>query len=73
MAAPRWKSTRSPPTNPIEAKAVIDAALEFMLTDPDRSLGIVTLNQKQRDLISEEFEYAVANTLAKFASYDEPK
>src|SRR5258705_10937314 len=48
-------------TNPIEAKAVIDAALEFMRTDSDRSLGIVTLNQKQRDLISEELEYAVAN------------
>ncbi len=48
-------------TNPIEAKALIDAALEFMRIDPDRSLGIVTLNQKQRDLISEEFEYAVAN------------
>lgn len=48
-------------TNPIEAKLVVEAALEFMRTDPDRSLGIVTLNQKQRDLISEEFEYAVAN------------
>jgi hypothetical protein len=32
-----------------------------MRTDPNRSLGIVTLNQKQRDLISEEFEYAAGN------------
>ena len=32
-----------------------------MRTDPDRSLGVVTLNQKQRDLISEEFEYALAS------------
>lgn len=46
-------------TNPAEARIVVDAALEFMRTDPDRSLGIVTLNQKQRDLISEEFEYAL--------------
>ncbi len=46
-------------TNPIEAKAVIEAAFEFMRTDPNRSLGIVTLNQKQRDLINEEFEYAI--------------
>jgi very-short-patch-repair endonuclease len=46
-------------TNPVEARAVVDAALEFMRTDPDRSLGIVTLNQKQRDLISEEFESAL--------------
>lgn len=46
-------------TNPIEARTIVDAALEFMRTDPDRSLGIVTLNQKQRDLIYEEFEYAL--------------
>ena len=49
-------------TNPVEAKAIVEAALEFMRTDPDRSLGIVTLNQKQRDLISEEFEFAVKNS-----------
>jgi transcription elongation GreA/GreB family factor len=48
-------------TNPIEAKVMVEAAFEFMRTDPDRSLGIVTLNQKQRDLISEEFEYAIGN------------
>jgi very-short-patch-repair endonuclease len=47
-------------TNPIEAQALIDAAVEFMRRDPDRSLGIVTLNQKQRDLILEEFEFAIA-------------
>jgi very-short-patch-repair endonuclease len=46
-------------TNAIEAKAVVDAALEFMRTDPDRSLGIVTLNQKQRDLIMEELDHAL--------------
>jgi hypothetical protein len=46
-------------TNHPEAKAVVEAAIAFMRTDPDRSLGIVTLNQKQRDLISEEFEYAL--------------
>ncbi|WP_456707986.1 AAA domain-containing protein [Bradyrhizobium sp. USDA 4452] len=49
-------------TNPVEAKAMIDAIIEFMKTDPDRSLGVVTLNQKQRDLIIEEFEYAIANS-----------
>jgi very-short-patch-repair endonuclease len=46
-------------TNAIEAKAVVEAALGFMRTTPNRSLGVVTLNQKQRDLISEEFEYAL--------------
>ncbi len=47
-------------TNPVEAQALIEAAVEFMRMDPDRSLGIVTLNQKQRDLILEEFEFATA-------------
>jgi transcription elongation GreA/GreB family factor len=51
-------------TNPIEAKAIIEAVVEFMQTDPDRSLGVVTLNQKQRDLIMEEFEYTIANNRA---------
>ncbi|TWH28804.1 MULTISPECIES: DUF4011 domain-containing protein [unclassified Aminobacter] len=46
-------------TNPIEARTIVDAALDFMRTDPERSLGIVTLNQKQRDLINEEFDYAL--------------
>jgi hypothetical protein len=46
-------------TNPIEAKAMVEATIEFMRTDPDRSLGVVTLNQKQRDLMMEEFEYAI--------------
>src|SRR5579885_209117 len=31
-----------------------------MRTEPERSLGIVTLNQKQRDLILEEFDFASA-------------
>lgn len=46
-------------TNATEARMMVDAALEFMRTDPSRSLGIVTLNQKQRDLIEEEFNYAL--------------
>lgn len=46
-------------TNADEARFMVDAALEFMRTDPNRSLGIVTLNQKQRDLINDEFEYAL--------------
>lgn len=48
-------------TNPEEAQAIVEAIIEFMRTDPDRSLGVVTLNQKQRDLITQEFEYAIAN------------
>ena len=51
-------------TNPVEAKSIVEAIIEFMRTDPDRSLGVVTLNQKQRDLIKEEFDYAIANDRA---------
>jgi hypothetical protein len=48
-------------TNPVEAKTIVEAALEFMRTDPNRSLGVVTLNQKQMELIREEFEYVVGS------------
>ena len=51
-------------TNPIEAKTIVEAIIEFMQADPDRSLGVVTLNQKQRDLIMEEFEYAISSNRA---------
>ncbi len=47
--------------NPVEAKTIVDAAVEFMKKDPDRSLGIVTLNQKQQALIQEEWEYILNN------------
>lgn len=45
--------------NPSEAKAIVDASLRFMRTHPGRSLGIVTLNQKQRDLLIDEMNYAL--------------
>jgi superfamily I DNA and/or RNA helicase len=41
--------------NPDEAKAMIEATLRFMRQYPERSLGLVTLNQKQRDLLLEEW------------------
>ena len=37
-----------------EAKAVMEAARKFMRDYPDKSLGIATMNSKQRDLIDEE-------------------
>ena len=39
-----------------EAKRVVDAVVEHIATRPEDSLGIVTLNIKQRDLISELME-----------------
>jgi superfamily I DNA and/or RNA helicase/very-short-patch-repair endonuclease len=38
--------------NPIEAEAVVNAAKQFMNQFPDRSLGIVAMNQPQRELIN---------------------
>jgi transcription elongation GreA/GreB family factor len=43
-------------TNLREAKRVVDAVVEHIATRPDDSLGIVTLNIKQRDLIAELLE-----------------
>jgi superfamily I DNA and/or RNA helicase/very-short-patch-repair endonuclease len=60
--------------NPMEAQAVIQAVIECMERFPERSLGIVTLNCAQRDLLLEEFEYAIrhspqaANYMARWES-----
>ncbi len=43
-------------TNLREAKRVVDAVIEHISTRPDESLGVVTLNIKQRDLIAELLE-----------------
>ncbi len=43
-------------TNLREAKRVVDSVVEHIATRPDESLGIVTLNIKQRDLIAELLE-----------------
>lgn len=53
-----------------EAAAMIQATLRFMREHPDRSLGLVTLNQKQRDLLLEEWDRALAKD-AVAASYVE--
>lgn len=56
--------------NPEEAKAIVAAAIRFMSRHPDRSLGLVTVNQKQRDLILEELQTAV-NLDERAAAYIE--
>ena len=57
-------------TNPDEANAIVEAVLRFMRTRPNESLGVVTLNQKQRDLLLEEMQYAFDRD-AKAAEYVE--
>ena len=48
-------------TNFQEAKRVVDAVVEHIASRPDESLGIVTLNIKQRDLIAELLEERLAS------------
>ena len=45
--------------NLAEAKTVIEKTLLFMKEQPHRSLGVVTMNKKQQDLMEEQFQYAL--------------
>jgi superfamily I DNA and/or RNA helicase/very-short-patch-repair endonuclease len=47
--------------NPIEVRKVAEAILEFMKNSSELSLGVVTLNQKQRDLLQDEMSLLVNN------------
>lgn len=55
-------------TNPKEARAMVDRALHFMKQFPDKSLGLVTMNQRQQELIVVEMEDALSRD-AKAAAY----
>lgn len=61
-------------SNMDEIQAVVKAALDFMRKHPDRSLGIATMNQVQKDLIEIEMDRAfidhphAANYKAKWQS-----
>ncbi|OJV39988.1 MAG: hypothetical protein BGO25_09330 [Acidobacteriales bacterium 59-55] len=48
-------------TNFREAKRVVDAVVEHIANRPSESLGVVTLNIKQRDLIAELLEERLAS------------
>jgi transcription elongation GreA/GreB family factor len=48
-------------TNLREAKRVVDAVAEHIATRPSESLGVVTLNIKQRDLIAELLDERLKN------------
>jgi very-short-patch-repair endonuclease len=47
--------------NRIEAEAVVNAATEFMRNHIDRSIGIVAINQAQRDLIEQIMDQRAAS------------
>jgi hypothetical protein len=45
--------------NPEEAKIMVEAIVEFMRVHKNKSLGVVLLNQKQRDLLIDEMNFAL--------------
>jgi very-short-patch-repair endonuclease len=51
-----------------EAQRVVDAVVEHMISFPDESLGVVTLNQTQRDLIEDVLEIKIRD-LEKAQTY----
>ena len=52
----KYKSSLNLP----EAQAVAEAAVAFMRDNPDRSLGVVTLNQAQREVLLGEIDRLIA-------------
>ena len=58
-------------TNPLEAEAILEGIVSFMKTNPDKSLGVVVMNVKQRDLIQQMFDLAHANDnkIAEYCEY----
>ncbi len=56
-SAPRGQGPR-PGTNPVEAARIVDHVREHARQRPDRSLGVVTLNQPQADLVADLVEEA---------------
>jgi very-short-patch-repair endonuclease len=60
--------------NEEEARAVIEAATGLMYTRPELSIGIVTMNASQRELIFRQFERAAADdaTVRAYMDRHEP-
>lgn len=56
-----------------EAQRVVDAVMEHMLTCPDESLGVVTLNQTQRELIEDMLDKRIRDVkgIAEYLTHHE--
>lgn len=50
-------------TNPVEASVMADEVINFMRNNPNKSLGVVLLNKKQRDLLEEKMSCAFNNNI----------
>tara|TARA_B100000212_G_scaffold38110_1_gene24659 strand:+ start:461 stop:4849 length:4389 start_codon:yes stop_codon:yes gene_type:complete len=57
--------------NPNEAKAIVEAAIDFMNNRKEESLGIATMNIKQKEFIQNEFDLRAANdnSIREYLSY----
>lgn len=51
-------------TNPIEASELVKVVRDFMHKSKNMSLGVVLLNQRQRDLVIDEMEYMLSQDSA---------
>ena len=58
-------------TNPIEARAVVDAVVERLRGDGTKSIGVVTFNQAQQQLIQDLFEDAQSKDHSLEPYFDE--
>lgn len=47
--------------NPVEGRAVAEAAIRLMHSQPELSLGVVAVNREQRDFINDELDRMIAN------------
>ncbi len=56
--------------NVVEAQAVVEAVVEHMLECPEESLGVVTLNQTQKELIEDLLDKRLRNLPAAAAYFE---
>jgi len=59
VSTPEGIYQRSGRRNPVEARKVVDMIIDHFQTTPDRSLGVVTFSQAQRDTIQIELDQAL--------------
>ena len=61
--------------NPLEAKRVVAEVLKIMEERPHESIGVATMNQKQKDLIESEFQLQKSRNIhaLKYESYWQEK
>ena len=49
--------------NPVEANAIVDEVINLMKERPNESIGVATMNIKQKDFIQSEFDLRASRDL----------